>query len=110
MIRLSHKPWLQTLFIVAWLALAGCSTSGQVVSETTVEERIAALRINQSTKTDVERILGLEHTTDRNRWSYNFSDTAFDISERRQGPGLGIIPVSAGVIPTNTRAVVSVSF
>ncbi|MGH7888914.1 MAG: hypothetical protein ACREPG_13715 [Candidatus Binatia bacterium] len=104
------KLWSQTLTVAALLAVAGCSTSGQVISESTMEERITALRIGQSTKADVERILGLEHSTDRNRWAYNFSDTAFDISERKQGPGLGIIPISAGVVPTNTRAVVSMAF
>jgi outer membrane protein assembly factor BamE (lipoprotein component of BamABCDE complex) len=100
----------QISIFVALLAVAGCTTSGQTISETSMEERIANLRVGQSTKADVERILGLGYSSDRNRWSYNFSDTAFDISERKQGPGLGIIPVSAGVIPTNTRAVVSVAF
>jgi outer membrane protein assembly factor BamE (lipoprotein component of BamABCDE complex) len=104
------KHWSQAVTVAALLAIAGCTTSGQMISEGTIEERITALRIGQSTKADVERILGPEHATDRNRWAYNFSDTAFDISERRQGPGLGIIPVSAGVVPTNTRAVVSVAF
>src|SRR5262245_5093918 len=98
-------------FVVsAVLALAGCTTSGQTISESSIEERIAGLRIGQSTKADVERVLGSGYSSDRNRWSYNFSDTAFDVSERRQGPGLGIIPVSAGIIPTNTRAVVTVTF
>ena len=98
------------LIVVGLLALGGCTTSGQVVSESTMEERIITLRIGQTTKTDVERILGADHSTDRNRWAYNFSDTAFDIAERKQGPGLGILPISAGVVPTNTRAVVTVAF
>ena len=104
------KQWSQALTVAALLAIAGCSTSGQVISESTIEERISALRISRTTKADVEKILGLDHSTDRNRWAYNFSDTAFDISERKQGPGLGILPISAGVFPTNTRAVVSVAF
>jgi hypothetical protein len=104
------KQWSQALTVAALLVIAGCSTSGQMVSESTLDERITALRIGQSTKADVEKILGLEHSTDRNRWGYNFSDTAFDISERKQGPGLGILPISAGVFPTNTRAVVTVAF
>ena len=104
------KHWSQALTAAILLAIAGCSTSGQMISESTVEERISSLRIGQSTKADVEKILGLDHSTDRNRWAYNFSDTAFDISERKQGPGLGILPISAGVVPTNTRAVVSMAF
>ena len=104
------KQWSQACTAAALLAIAGCSTSGQVISERTLEERVTVLRIGQSTQADVQNILGLDHSTDRNRWAYNFTDTAFDISERRQGPGLGIVPISAGVVPTNTRAVVSVAF
>ena len=105
---LRHWSYLFTLALL--LAVAACSGSGQTISETSIEERIAALNVGQSTKADVERILGTGYTTDRNSWAYNFSDTQFDLSERKQGPGLGIIPVSAGVVPTNTRAVVSVAF
>jgi len=108
--RFNLKPWSQALTAAILIAIAGCSTSGQLISESTVEERVSSLRIGQSTKADVEKMLGADHTTDRNRWTYNFSDTAFDISERRQGPGLGILPISAGVVPTNTRAVVSMAF
>ena len=108
--RFNLKPWSQALTAAALLALLGCSGSGQMISEITMEERISSLHIGQSTKADVERILGSDHTTDRNRWGYNFSDTTFDLSERRQGPGLGILPISVGVVPTNTRAVVSMAF
>lgn len=104
------KQWSQAFTAAALLAIAGCSTSGQVISESTMEERISNLRIGQSTKADVEKILGIEHTTDRNRWAYNFSDTAFDLSERKQGPVLGILPINVGVVATNTRAVVSLAF
>lgn len=104
------KGWSRALTVSTLLVIAGCSTSGQVISEGTIEERITTLRIGKTTKTDVEKILGLDHSTDRNRWGYNFSDTAFDISERKQGPGLGILPISAGIFPTNTRAVVTVAF
>src|SRR5574341_2576070 len=98
------------MILLAFFAVSACATSGQVISESSIEERITALRLGQSTKPDVEKVLGLDRSTDGNRWAYNFSDSAFDISERRQGPGLGIIPVSAGVTPTNTRAVVTVVF
>ena len=106
----SFKLWSLAFTVAALLAVSGCATSGQVISESNIEKRIATLRIGQSTQADVEAALGLDHSTDRNTWAYNFSDTAFDISERTQGPGLGILPISAGVVPTNTRAVVSVAF
>jgi len=96
--------------ILAILAFHGCTTSPEFVSEISVEDKIARLRIGQSDKSEVESILGPEHGNDRNLWIYNFDDKQFEISERRQGPGLGAIPVSAGVVPTNTRAVVTVRF
>jgi hypothetical protein len=107
-VAVKRQPFL--LILLAFFAVGACATSGQVIFESSIEERIAALRLGQSTKSDVEKILGLDRSTDGNLWAYNFSDSAFDISERRQGPGLGIIPVSAGVTPTNTRAVVTVAF
>jgi len=39
-----------------------------------------------------------------------FSDTVYEVAERRYGPALGILPFNAGVVPTNTRAVVLMSF
>jgi hypothetical protein len=108
--RSTFRYWSHLFSVAMLLTIAACSSTGQVISESSIEERIAALTVGQSTKADVERILGSGYTIDRNSWAYNFSDTAFDVSERKQGPGLGIIPVSAGVVPTNTRAVVSVAF
>jgi hypothetical protein len=97
-------------FILAILTFTSCSSSPQFVSETAVEDKIARLRIGQSDKNDVESIFGTEHGNDRNRWTYPFADQQFEISERRRGPGLGALPIAAGVVPTNTRALVSVTF
>src|SRR6185295_19509855 len=105
----SPKRYIHVM-ILAILAFHGCNTSPEFVSEISVEDKIARLRIGQSDKSEVESILGPEHGNDRNLWIYNFDDKQFEISERRQGPGLGAIPVSAGVVPTNTRAVVTVRF
>ncbi|MGH7852014.1 MAG: hypothetical protein ACREP3_01125 [Candidatus Binatia bacterium] len=98
------------IMIVALLSFYGCTTSPEFVSEISVEDKIARLRIGESDKSAVENIFGPDHGSDRNRWIYQFADKQFEISERRQGPGLGALPVSAGVIPTNTRAVVTVGF
>ena len=107
--KLKHSGYIQ-LFIIALLSLYGCTSSPELISEISVEDKIAKLRIGQSDKTEVESIFGVEHGSDRTRWAYNFDDRQFEISERRQGPGLGAIPVSAGVVPTNTRAVVTLTF
>ena len=98
------------VMIFAILALQSCSSSPEFVSEISVEDKIARLRIGQSDKSEVESIFGPDHGNDRNLWVYNFDDKQFEIYERRQGPGLGAIPIGAGTVPTNTRAVVSVRF
>ena len=85
------------------LAISGCTSSGQMIAEVTIAERIALLRVGESTKSDVERILGPDHSTERNRWSSNFSDTVYEVAERRFGPAPAILLVNAGGVPTNTR-------
>jgi hypothetical protein len=95
------------LLLLALLAIYGCSSSAELVS---VEDKIARLRLGQTGKIEVESIFGVEHGNDRNRWAYNFSDRQFEIFERRQGAGLGALPITAGVIPINTRALVVVTF
>jgi hypothetical protein len=95
---------VEFLFL-ALLAIYGCSSS-ELVSEISVEDKIARLRLGQTGKIEVESIFGVEHGNDRNRWAYNFSDRQFEIFERR----LGALPITAGVIPINTRALVVVTF
>ena len=109
----SNTVFKRRIYGVAMLTLVaiyGCTNSGQMIAEGTLEDRIARLRVGESTKSDVERILGHDHDTDRNRWSYNFSDTVYEVAERRYGPGMVVLPFNAGVVPTNTRAVVLMSF
>jgi hypothetical protein len=100
---------LLVCFLLA-LSMAGCSGSPELVSETSVEEKLSRLRLGESDKSDVEGIFGSERGNDRDRWSYYFADKQFEISERRRGPGAGTLPVAAGTVATNTRAVVTVSF
>ena len=104
------KRRIYGLVILALVAIYGCTNSGQMIAEGSIEDRIALLRVGETTKSDVERILGTDHDTDRNRWSYNFSDTVYEVAERRYGPALGVLPFNAGVVATNTRAVVFMSF
>jgi hypothetical protein len=103
------KSCLAALMLII-LAAHGCSGTPDFVSEVSVEDKIARLRLGESDKSEVESIFGTDRGNDRNRWSYHFADKQFEISERRQGPGLGALPVAAGTVPTNTRAVVTVSF
>lgn len=103
------KAYLVALFL-AVTSVQGCSGTPELVSEVSVEDKISRLRLGESDKSEVEGIFGTDHGNDRNRWSYHFADKQFEIAERRQGPGIGALPVAAGTVPTNTRAVVTVSF
>ncbi len=104
------KCRLYGLMMFALVAIHGCTQSGQMIASGNIEDRIARLRVGETTKSDVEQILGPDHDIDRNRWSYNFSDTVYEVAERRYGPALGVLPFNAGVVATNTRAVVLMSF
>src|SRR4029434_2559253 len=101
---------LHLLMIALLLSLYACTSSPELISEGSVEDKISRLRIGQSDKSEVESIFGVDHGSDRTRWAYNFDDKQFEISERSQGPGLGVIPVSAGTVPINTRALVTLTF
>ena len=98
------------LFAMTILSLYGCGSSPELVSESSVEEKVARLSIGRSDKNEVEGIFGTDHGNDRNRWVYNFSDRQFEISERRQGATIGAFPITAGVVPVNTRALVTLFF
>jgi hypothetical protein len=97
------------LFVVVILAFFSCTSSPEFVSEVSVHDKVARLTIGRSDKNQVESIFGTQHGDDRNRWIYQFADRQFEISERH-GLGQGALPVTAGVVPTNTRAIVGLTF
>ncbi|HWO41214.1 MAG TPA: hypothetical protein VNO43_05370 [Candidatus Eisenbacteria bacterium] len=97
--------------IIALLGLWGCVSTVELVSRTEVEEKISRVRIGQSDREEIQRLFGAPLPgSDADRWNYHFADKQFEISERRQGPAVGAVPFTAGVVPTNTRAVVSFNF
>jgi hypothetical protein len=105
------RPICLHLFISALLlSLCACTSSPELISEVSVEDKISKLRIGQSNKSEVESIFGVEHGNDRMRWAYNFDDRQFEIWERRSGSGTGVLPVAAGNVSTNTRALVTLTF
>ena len=94
------------LFFVLLTAIYGCTGSPEVVSQPSVEDKVTQLHLGKTDKRDVEGIFGADHSNDRNRWVYSFSDSQFQIFQRTTGP----VPISAGVMPTNTRALVTIVF
>jgi hypothetical protein len=91
----------------ATLLVHGCAAV-QVVSEQSVENKIAKVKLGVTTKADIENLLGNEHGAENLRWVYNLSDSAWEISEQKTGMGAGIFPLS--VATTDTRALITVHF
>jgi hypothetical protein len=110
MTRLFKRTRCTDVLLLALISVYGCVTSSQFISETTVEDKIARLKIGQTGKSEVEMIFGPEHGYDRNRWVYHFADTQYEITRAGQPSGSPSLPIAAGVVPTNTRALVTVTF
>ena len=92
--------------LFAALFVHGCA--GQVISEQSVENKLAKVKLGVTTKAEIENLLGNEHGTENFRWIYNLSDTALGIN-RRQYTGLfDGSPIT--VAPINTRALIIVRF
>ncbi len=97
------------IFTLALGLIQGCA-SVQLISEQQVESKVAQVKVGTSTMSDVEAIFGTQHATEGQRWFYNLSDTAFEISERKTGTLSGVLPVGPGTVATNTRALITVRF
>jgi hypothetical protein len=110
MARMFNRMRCLDVIALVLMSVYGCDTSPQLISETTVEDKIARLQIGQSGKWEVETIFGPEHGNDRNRWVYHFADRQFEINRAGQASGNPTIPIAAGVVATNTRALVTVEF
>lgn len=79
-----------SLLFGAALLVHGCAAV-QVVSEQSVENKIAKVKLGVTTKADIETLLGNEHGAGNLRWVYKLSDSVWEISEKKQG-GSGYIP------------------
>ena len=98
------------VFIVA----IGCSTSPKLVSERSVDEKLASVVVGQTTLPDVQAIFGPPQLKQPLFWVYNISDTEPDFIELK-APIMGhsVSPLPFGFmtdVPTNTRALVTVRF
>ena len=95
------KRRIYGLVMLVLVAIYGCTNSGQMIAEGSIEDRIALLRVGETTKSDVERILGHDHDTDRNRWSNfptRFTKSPSAASER-EWPFYRSTPASYRPIP-----------
>jgi hypothetical protein len=63
-----------------------------------------------TTKEDIESLFGKEHTTEKFTWGYNLSDSAFGVSQSPRNGWSGLFPITVTTVPTNTRALITVTF
>ena len=92
------------------LLLAHACSSGQLVSEQTVEEKLAKVTLGRTTMADVEAAFGAPQLKDKRLWAYNLADTSVDFAEVRTPIMPGLIPPLPATVPTNTRALITVRF
>src|SRR6266542_3746191 len=93
--------------LVATLFAHGCAV--ELISEQSVENKLAKVQLGVTTKAEIENLFGNDHGAENLRWVYNLSDTALEISGQKTGMVRGFsIPVA--MTPTKTRALITVRF
>jgi hypothetical protein len=102
-----HSRIVEIFLVVATLFAHGCAV--ELISEQSVENKLAKVQLGVTTKAEIENLFGNEHGAENLRWVYNLSDTALEISGQKTGMVRGFsIPVA--MTPTKTRALITVRF
>jgi hypothetical protein len=99
----SHRVGI--ILLVGAFFVHGCA--GQVISEQSVENKLAKVKLGVTTKAEIENLLGNEHGAENLRWIYSLSDTEMGIAGQDERMA-GALPIR--VAPTNTRALITVRF
>lgn len=97
------------MVVLAFALLQGCA-SVQQISQQSVEDKVAKIKLGVTTMSEVETVFGARQGGENQRWFYNLSDTAVQITERKTGLFSGAIPVAPASVATNTRALITVGF
>jgi len=100
---------VRAILLVAALAAQGCS-SGQLISQQTVEEQVARVTVGQTTMAEVEATFGNPYLKEKQLWVYSLSDTESGFREVNTRVGAGLIPPIPTTVPTNTRALITLRF
>jgi hypothetical protein len=96
--------------ILAQLASSGCAPSTQVISEPEVEQKLARIVVGQTTKGEVEALLGTAKPKEPNFWVYNIADTATEYNRLKGSIADGTIPGMPVATITNTRFLATLRF
>jgi hypothetical protein len=99
-----------TLVLIGLTLNSGCGSSAKFVSEQSVADKVARIRLGQTTRAEVETIFGTDHGKDSGLWIYSVADTELRMAQPQRGSLSAILPFIAENAATNTRAVVSVWF
>jgi hypothetical protein len=97
--------------LAAALTAQGCP-SGQLISQQTVEEKVARVALGQTTMAEVEATFGSPYLKEKQLWVYNLSDTepGFKEVNAPYSVGAGLIPPIPTTVATNTRALITLRF
>jgi hypothetical protein len=100
---------------LAVLAAYGCAR-GQYISQEKLQEKVGKIEVGSTTQMEVENLFGKPYMTENHSWTYSLSDTGYESSPNILASSIGrdrakrqVIPIPA-ILPTNTRALVTVSF
>jgi len=99
----------KAILLVALLSIQGCS-SGQLISQQTVEEKLARVTLGRTTTADVEATFGTPYLKDKRLWVYNLADTEPGFTEIKSPVMPGLIPPMPTTVATNTRALITMRF
>ena len=106
-------------YLVLALLLANGCAAVQAISEEALQQKVAKIKLGITTKAEIETLFGKEQTTGDFTSTYNLSDTALAPSKSlavSKGPAIlptesiGSFPIVVGRVPTNTRALITVTF
>jgi len=94
------------------LFVTGCAT-GQSISQEKVQEKVGMIQVGLTTQKEIENLFGKPYMIENRSWTYSLSDTGLEnspniIAGAAQTRGQ-VIPIPT-IMPTNTRALITVRF
>ena len=95
--------------VIILLFTIGCA-GVQSISEEAVQEKLTQIKLGLTTKEEIENLFGKNHSTDQSSWTYHLSDSAIAISQSTRNGWAGLFPLTFATVPTNTRALITVTF
>jgi len=95
------------VLLTTTLAVSGCP-SGQLISQQSVEEKVARVTLGQTTNSEVEATFGSPNLKEKQLWVYSFSDTEPGFKTIDSRIGASLIPPIPTTVITNTRALITV--